>query len=69
MTTDITCFTMDVGEILLGNDASAIGAARRRAAHAWPAILGFAVGAAVGAGLSAILGLASLVLPTSLAFV
>jgi uncharacterized membrane protein YoaK (UPF0700 family) len=69
MTTDITRFTMDVGEILLGNDPSAILAARRRASHTWPAILGFAVGAALGAGLYAILGLCSLVLPTGLAFV
>jgi uncharacterized membrane protein YoaK (UPF0700 family) len=69
MTTDITRFTMDVGEILLWNDPSAIVAARRRASHTWPAILGFAVGAALGAGLYAILGLASLILPTGLALV
>ena len=69
MTTDLTRFTMDVGEILLGNDASASVAARRRASHAWPAMLGFAVGAALGAGLYAILGLAFLVLPTGLALI
>jgi uncharacterized membrane protein YoaK (UPF0700 family) len=69
MTTDITRFTMDVGEILLGSDPSAIAAARRRASHTLPAIVGFAAGAALGAGLYAILGLASLGLPTGLACV
>jgi uncharacterized membrane protein YoaK (UPF0700 family) len=67
MTTDITRLTMDVGEVLLGTDPSAIGVARRRAARTWPAILGFTTGAALGAGLYAGLGLASAVLPVGLA--
>jgi uncharacterized membrane protein YoaK (UPF0700 family) len=65
MTTDITRFTMDIGEVLLGRDPSAAGAAARRASHTWPAIAGFATGAA----LYAAAGLPSLALPTGLALI
>ncbi len=37
--------------------------ARRRAAHTWPAIVGFAAGAAVGAALYAAVGIAALIVP------
>jgi uncharacterized membrane protein YoaK (UPF0700 family) len=69
MTTNITRFTMDIGEVLLGRDPSAADAARRRASHTWPAIAGFATGAAFGAGLYAAVGLPSLTLPTGLALI
>lgn len=69
MTTNITRFTMDIGEVLLGRDPSAAGAARRRASHTWPAIAGFATGAAFGAALYAAVGLPSLTLPTGLALI
>src|SRR5262249_6899233 len=38
MTTNITVFTMDVGEVLLGRDATRAAKARARARHTWPAI-------------------------------
>ena len=69
MTTNITRFTMDVGEVLLGSDPAAVAAARRRAARTWPAIVGFAAGAALGAAFFAAAGMASLALPTSLALI
>ncbi len=67
MTTNITRFTMDVGEVLLGRDPAAAAAARRRAAHTWPAIVGFAAGAALGAALFMAAGPPSVALPTGLA--
>jgi uncharacterized membrane protein YoaK (UPF0700 family) len=63
MTTNITRFTMDLGEIVLGSDSVAVAAARERAANTWPAILGFALGGALGAAFFAAAGMASLVLP------
>lgn len=41
MTTNITRFMMDVGEVLLGNNLAQAAEARRRARRAWPAIVGF----------------------------
>jgi uncharacterized membrane protein YoaK (UPF0700 family) len=67
MTTNLTRFTMDVGEILLGRDPNEVAGARRRAKHTWPAIVGFTVGCALGAACEATLGLWSLGLPASLA--
>lgn len=69
MTTNITVFTMDVGEMLLARDPMAIVKARTRAKHTWPAIAGFLVGCALGALSEAAFGLRSLVLPTGLALV
>ena len=45
MTTNVTRFTMDVGEILLGRDPADLAGARRRVKHSWPAIVGFTTGA------------------------
>jgi hypothetical protein len=67
MTTNITRFTMDVGEVLLGRDPAAAAAARHRAAHTWAAIVGFAAGAALGAALFMAAGPPSVALPTGLA--
>lgn len=50
MTTNITRFVMDVGEVLLGNDPDKVAEASRRARHTFPAIIGFAGGAGLGAG-------------------
>ena len=49
MTTNVTRFMMDLGEMLLGRDTDEVARARRRANHTWPAIVGFAVGCGVGA--------------------
>ena len=69
MTTNITRFMMDIGELLRGRDASKIAIARTRARHTWPAIVAFAAGCAFGAIAQILLGLWSLALPTGLAFV
>lgn len=67
MTTNLTRFVHDVTEILLGTNVQSTEAARSRAAHTWPAIAGFLVGAAVGASLYAAVGIESLALPVGLA--
>jgi len=67
MTTNITRFVMDVGEVLLGHDPDKVAEARRRARHTFPAIIGFSVGAGLGAACFVVGGLWSLMLPTALA--
>ena len=67
MTTNITRFVMDVGEVLIGNDPDKVAEARRRAQHTFPAIIGFSVGAGLGATCFVVAGLWSLILPTTLA--
>jgi uncharacterized membrane protein YoaK (UPF0700 family) len=67
MTTNVTRFTMDVGEVLLGHDPDNVAKARRRANHTWPAIVGFAAGCGLGATSEAAFGLLSLALPVGLA--
>jgi uncharacterized membrane protein YoaK (UPF0700 family) len=67
MTTNLTRFMMDCGEVLLGRDPQSIAQARISARHTWPAIAGFATGGAIGAACEALFGLWSLVLPTGLA--
>jgi uncharacterized membrane protein YoaK (UPF0700 family) len=67
MTTNLTRFMHDLTEMLLGTDPRSAGAARSRAAHTWPAIAGFALGAAGGAALYAATGIESLALPVGLA--
>lgn len=69
MTTNITHFTVDLGDMLLARDAEAVAKAKKRAQHTWPAILAFAVGCALGAAAEAAWGLASLALPAGLALV
>jgi uncharacterized membrane protein YoaK (UPF0700 family) len=69
MTTNITVFTMDVGEVLLGRNSDGVAKARDRARLTWPAIAGFALGCALGASSESALGLLSLALPASLALV
>jgi uncharacterized membrane protein YoaK (UPF0700 family) len=67
MTTNITVFSIDVGEIWLGKDAKRRALARARAKHTWPAIAGFVIGCALGAACEPAFGLQSLALPTGLA--
>jgi uncharacterized membrane protein YoaK (UPF0700 family) len=67
MTTNVTRFTLDVGEVLLGRDPGERVVARRRARHTWPAIAGFLVGAGGGAAGFAVAGLWALGLPAGLA--
>ena len=69
MTTNITRFVMDLGTVLVGRDPQEAANACDRAKHAWPVILGFAVGCGLGAACQAAFGLRSLALPTGLALV
>jgi uncharacterized membrane protein YoaK (UPF0700 family) len=67
MTTNVTRFMMDLGDIALGRDPENRTKARTRAKHTWPAIAGFALGCALGAGCEARFGLWSLALPAGIA--
>jgi len=67
MTTNVTHFMLDLGELLLGDDQAEIAKARIRAAHTLPVIVGFTIGCGLGAACEAAAGLWSLALPTSLA--
>jgi uncharacterized membrane protein YoaK (UPF0700 family) len=67
MTTNVTHFMLDLGEVLAGRDQAEIAKARHRAMHTLPVILGFVIGCALGAACEAAAGLWSLILPTVLA--
>jgi uncharacterized membrane protein YoaK (UPF0700 family) len=67
MTTNVTTFAMDVGEVLFGRNASSAANARNRARRTWPVIAGFLLGCVFGAPGEALIGLRALVLPTGLA--
>ncbi len=67
MTTNLTRFIMDAGEALLGHDPAEMAEARRRAKDTWPVIIGFTVGAGLGAACFAAAGPKSLGLPAGLA--
>ncbi len=67
MTTNITHFMMDIGEVLFGRKLSDVAKARARAMLTWPAIIGFAIGCGLGATCEAAIGLTSLALPVALA--
>jgi uncharacterized membrane protein YoaK (UPF0700 family) len=66
MTTNVTVFTMDLGEILLAQDAGRVAKARERARYTGMAVAGFVVGCALGAACEHILGLRSLAVPIGL---
>src|SRR4030088_1698960 len=67
MTTNITRFMMDIGDVMLGRKPADVAKARDRAMRTWPAIVGFAIGCGVGATCEAAIGLRSLALPAGLA--
>ena len=67
MTSNVTRFTMDVGEMLIGHERDDVARARSSAKHTWPTILGFTVGCGLGAMCEAAIGLWSLALPAGLA--
>jgi uncharacterized membrane protein YoaK (UPF0700 family) len=66
-TTNITVFTMDVGEMLLSRNMRSAAKARDRARCTWPAIAGFALGCAIGASCETAFGLRSVALPAGFA--
>jgi uncharacterized membrane protein YoaK (UPF0700 family) len=67
MTTNLTRFMMDIGEVMFRRKPSDAAKARERAMLTWPAIVGFAVGCGLGAVCEAAVGLMSLALPVGLA--
>jgi uncharacterized membrane protein YoaK (UPF0700 family) len=67
MTGNVTRFTMDVAEVLLGGDPDAVARARSRSKRSAQAIVGFAVGCGLGAIGEVTIGLWSLALPAGLA--
>jgi uncharacterized membrane protein YoaK (UPF0700 family) len=67
MTSNVTHFATDVGEVLLGGNPADVAKARNRAAHVLPAIVGFTAGCGLGAACEAVLGTWSLALPAGLA--
>src|SRR5271156_6316111 len=67
MTTNVTHFMLDLGEVLVGRDDARVSQARARAMHTLPVIVGFAVGCVFGAAFEAAAGLWSLALPMALA--
>ena len=66
MTTNITRFVMDLGDVLTRREGQQSAEARKRARRTGPAILGFAAGCALGAATEAAIGLWSLALPAGL---
>src|ERR1700741_1547501 len=69
MTTNITRFMMDLGEVMFGRKPSDLTEARDRAMQTWPPIAGFAVGCGLGATCETAIGLRSLALPAGLAVI
>jgi uncharacterized membrane protein YoaK (UPF0700 family) len=69
MTTNITRFMMDLGEVLLGRSPNDRAKAGDRARRTGLAIAGFAAGCGLGAGCLAVAGLWALTLPAGLALV
>ena len=67
MTTNVTHFMLDLGEMLAGDDATKVATARHSAMHTLPVIVGFTTGCGIGALYEAAVGLSSLALPTCLA--
>jgi uncharacterized membrane protein YoaK (UPF0700 family) len=67
MTSNVTRFAIDVGEVLLGGDPADVAKARNRAARTLPPIVGFTAGCGLGAACEAALGTWSLALPAGLA--
>src|SRR5258705_6406493 len=67
MTTNLTRFVVDLGEVLLGTDPGRRGKAVAQARRTGTAIAGFVVGSCLGAWCQAHVGLWSLVMPTGLA--
>ncbi len=67
MTTNVTHFMLDLGEVLVGRDPAQVVQARARAMHILPVIVGFTIGCVLGAAFEAAAGLWSLALPTALA--
>jgi len=67
MTTNVTRFALDLGELLVARDAARRQEARSGTSQTWPQIVGFLIGCAIGAALQASFGSWSAALPVALA--
>lgn len=67
MTTNVTRFAIDAGEVLLGGDPANAAKARDRARHVLPVLISFPVGCALGAAGQMAFGLTALWVPAGLA--
>jgi uncharacterized membrane protein YoaK (UPF0700 family) len=67
MTSDITRFAIDVGELMRRGDPAKVAEVRTRAVRAMPPIVGFILGCAIGAACEVSFGLTSLAVPAGLA--
>ena len=67
MTTNVTRFAIDVGEVLLGGNPADVAKTRSRAARTLPPIVGFTAGCGLGAACEAAVGTWFLALPAGLA--
>jgi len=69
MTTNVSIFAIDIGEMLLSRDPITFAKASRRARRTWPAIVGFLLGCVLGGACEALVGLRALALPTGVTLV
>jgi uncharacterized membrane protein YoaK (UPF0700 family) len=69
MTSNVTRFARDVGELLLGSDPAEVNQARNGVARTLPVIIGFAIGCGLGAACEVAFGMWSLALPTGVALI
>jgi uncharacterized membrane protein YoaK (UPF0700 family) len=69
MTSNVTRFARDVGDLLLGGAPAKVKQARAGVALTMPVILGFAAGCGLGAVCEVAFGMWSLALPTGLALI
>jgi len=67
MTTNVTKLTMDIGDMVFARDPDKAAEARRNAKLTWPAVAGFVVGCALGAGCEQLAGRWSAAAPVALA--
>jgi uncharacterized membrane protein YoaK (UPF0700 family) len=67
MTTNVTHFMLDLGEVLVCRDHRQAARARTRALRTFPVIVGFMIGCVLGAAFEAAASLWSLALPAGLA--
>jgi uncharacterized membrane protein YoaK (UPF0700 family) len=67
MTSNVTRFAIQLGELLRGGDSIEVAEARKQVAHTLSPIVGFTLGCGLGAACEALFGLRSIALPVSLA--
>jgi uncharacterized membrane protein YoaK (UPF0700 family) len=69
MTANVTRFTLDLVDALVGRDPDTTTTARRRAKTTWPPIAGFAAGCGIGAACEEAFAMRALAVPVSLALI